>query len=206
MSPLQWAGAASVGIGLGLLIFERFGKTAEEQKAVVKGWKIEASGSVALVLVVVGVLGLWLGDGGTPTPTPSGTSTTTTTSTVPPTTTTTLLPTTMPTISATSIAADTAWVQYDIEFCDSWAIFWFDEDFAVDLWLIQVAAMGPGDSRDVEWEFESWPPLCEWEFMIEDYNRYWLWISPVLADGSYGSPTFIEYHRQGSNDTPPGTG
>lgn len=208
MTPLQWAGAGAVAVGLILLVVERFGKTAPEQTAVVKGWKIEASGSVALVLVVVGVLGLWLGDG-KPEEIPRDFTTMTTISTTTTTeapTTTILFPSTMPTISATSIAADSAWVQYDIEYCDDWAIFWFDEDFSVDLWFIQVAAMGPGDTRDVEWEFESFPPLCQWEFAIEDYERYWLWISPIYVTGEYGPPTFIEYVAQGNNETPPGTG
>lgn len=198
MTPIQWAGAAAVLVGLILLVFERFGRTIEEQVASVKGWKIEASGSVALVLVVVGILGLWLGDNKEPDRTPaSSTTTTTTTSTLPPTTIVSPTTTTLPALEyQPPNPILEVWTDYNEEVCDDYALYWYDDPNA-DYYLIQVAAMDDFDDiRIEEWQFESWPPLCEWE--IQDwspnrYARYWLWISAVQGD-IQTTPYFVEYY------------
>ena len=194
MTPLQWAGAAAVGIGLVLLVFERFGRTAEEQTASVKGWKIEAQGSVALVLVVVGVLGLWLGDGNEP-ERASPATTTTTTTTLPPTTLVSPTTSTLPTLEYLPPSPILeVWTDFDAELCDDYALYWHD-DPAADFFLIQVAAMSEDgtDSREVEWEFESFPPLCEWEWELEGWSRYWLWITAVQGE-LRTEPYYLEYY------------
>lgn len=194
MTPLQWAGAAAVGIGLVLLVFERFGRTAEEQTASVKGWKIEAQGSVALVLVVVGVLGLWLGDGNEP-ERASPATTTTTTTTLPPTTLVSPTTSTLPTLEYLPPSPILeVWTDFDVELCDDYALYWHD-DPAADFFLIQVAAMSEDgtDSREVEWEFESFPPLCEWEWELEGWSRYWLWITAVQGE-LRTEPYYLEYY------------
>lgn len=197
MTPIQWAGAAAVAVGLVLLVFERFGRTAAEQTASVKGWKIEAQGSVALVLVVVGVLGLWLGDRNETSERaepPASSTTTTTSTTLPPTTLVSPTTTTLPALEYMPPSPILeVWTDFDEEFCDDFALYWFDDPNA-DYFLIQVAAMDPiEDLRMVEWEFESWPPLCEWEWELQDYTRYWIWISAVQGD-LQTVPYFVEYY------------
>ncbi len=122
-------------------------------------------------------------------------------------------PTTAATTTSTTIAAETTiplledpfvpileapvdtFIYFDEEFCADWALDWEPDPFAL-YYFVQVAAMDDMDGRHNELSFESFPPLCMWEFYAEGFDRYWLWITAV-GEGDFGQvlsdPAFVEF-------------
>lgn len=185
MLAVHIVGAIVAAIGLVLFAAEQWtaGERGKDGSAGLKAWKVELGGPPALILIVIGLMvflfPFWSGRD-QPVPTTSTTTTTLSTTTTTPSTTT--FPTIL--VDPTSLSflpepAEPTWwaIEFDPVFCESEAIYW-EEDSWTDYWIVDVAALIGEDVREIEFQIDTFEPfICDWEFLIEGYDRYWIWIT-----------------------------